>query len=341
MSQRRLRGRDEPIVDPDVPIIDAHHHLFDRPALCYMAEDYLADIGAGHRIVASVYVETQAFARPDGEELYRPLGEIEFANGVGAMGASGVYGASRICAAIVGYADFRLGDGIAKLLDRALALAPERFRGVRQVTIEDPTETAYRYITHRPASGIMQHAGFRLGFRHLAPRGLAFDASVFHHQLPQIGALAREFPDTTIVLNHLGLAMAMGMPRHARLEVFQQWRDALLELARRPNVLCKIGGLGLPFWGFGFEERDDEIGYRELAEAWRPYVETGIEAFGVNRCIMESNYPPDARSCGFVPLWNALKHIVRAASPEERAALFYGTAASVYRMNLPGLGQRA
>jgi len=337
MSEKRQQGRDEPIVDPDLPIIDAHHHLFDRPALRYMFEDYLADVNAGHRIVASIYVETQAFARSDGDALYRPLGEIEFANGIGAIGASGVYGDCRFCAGIVGHADLRQGDQVATLLDRALALAPERFRGVRQVTIEDPTEASYRYITHRPAGGIMQHAGFRAGFRHLAPRGLTFDTSVFHHQLPQITELAGDFADTTIVLNHLGIAMAMGMPQHARLEVFQHWRHAILELARRPNAVCKIGGLGLPFWGFGFEERADAVGYLELAEAWRPYVETVIDAFGANRCIMESNYPPDARSCGYVPLWNALKHIARAAPPEEKAALFHRTAARVYRINVPEL----
>ena len=160
---------------------------------------------------------------------------------------------------------------------------------------------------------------------------------VFHPQLPEIAELASHFPETTIVLNHLGIAMAMGTEEQGRAEVFRQWRDALFELARCPNVFCKIGGLGMPFWGFGFENRSGPVGYLELSSAWRPYVETGIEAFGVERCMMESNYPPDARSCGYVPLWNALKHIVRNASPEDKGALFYGTAAQVYRISLPAL----
>jgi L-fuconolactonase len=330
-----LAGRDEPILDPDLAIIDAHHHLFDRPALRYMLDEYLADVRAGHRIVASVYVETLAFARPDGPEVLRPLGEIEFADGIGAITASGLHRDCRVCAGIVAYADLRLGDAVAELLDRALELAPERFRGVRQITLDDPSEAAYRYITNRPPRGVMQSPGFRPGFRHLGPRGLSFDAAVFHHQLPEVADLADAFPDTTIVLDHMGQAMGMETDEQGGAQVFCKWRESLRDLARRPNVVCKIGGLGLPFWGFGFESRDDPVGYLELADAWKPYVETAIEAFGTDRSMMESNFPPDARSCGFVPLWNALKHIVRDCTADEKAALFHRTAVRVYRLDLP------
>ena len=127
--------------------------------------------------------------------------------------------------------------------------------------------------------------------------------------------------------------MAMDMDEDARAKVLRTYRDLMFDLARRPNVHCKVGGLGMPFWGFRFEERQDPIGYEELATAWRPYVETAIEAFGADRCMMESNYPMDGRSGGFVPIWNALKHIVRAASPDEKDALFHGTAARVYRIS--------
>jgi L-fuconolactonase len=335
--QRRtdVEGRDEIIVDPNLPIIDAHHHLFDRPGLRYLLEEYLADTSAGHNIIASVYVETLAFARTDGPEVLRPLGEVEFATGVAAMSASGVYGSCRVGAAMVGYADLRAGDSVAQLLDCALQIAPERFRGIRQISMQHPSEAPYRYITHRPPAGILQSPGFRLAFRHLAPRGLSFDAAVFHHQLPAIADLADAFPDTTIVLNHLGMAMAMDMNEQERAAVFRDWRDLVLELAHRPNVMCKIGGLGLPFWGFGFETRAEAVGYLDLVSAWRPYVMTAIEAFGPHRCMMESNFPPDRRSCGFVPLWNALKRIAESFSDTEKAALFHGTAARVYRLHLP------
>jgi len=328
-------GRGEPILEAGLPIIDAHHHLFNRPALRYMFDDYLADVHSGHSIIASVYVETHAMARVDGPEMLRPLGEIEFANGVGAMASSGLYGACRVCAAIVGYADLRYGDAIGDYLDQALLLAPDRLRGIRQVTIDDSSEAAYQFISVRPPRGILQHPNFRKGFRQLAPRKLSFDAAVFHHQLPEIVALADAFPDTAIILNHAGHTMCLGLNNSEREQIFGVWGRHMRELALRPNVVCKIGGLGLPFWGFGLERRPDTIGYLELARLWKPYVETVIEAFGAPRCMMESDYPPDSRSCGFVPLWNALKYIVHSASTAEKAALFHGTAARIYRIELP------
>jgi predicted TIM-barrel fold metal-dependent hydrolase len=171
-GRQLLVGRDEPIIDPEIRIIDAHMHLFDRPALGdrpprrYMLDEYLADARAGHCIIASVYVEIMAFARKDGPEVLRPLGEVEFANGVGAVAASGIYGDRRACAAIVGCADLRLGDQVAELLDRAMEIAPARFRGIRQCTNFDTTEAPYRFITNRPPRGVMQSRGFRPAFRH-------------------------------------------------------------------------------------------------------------------------------------------------------------------------------
>lgn len=262
-------GRDEPILEPHLPIIDAHHHLFDRPGLRYMIDDYLADTRAGHRVVASVYVETLTFARTDGPEVLRPLGEIEFANGIGAMCDSGRYGC-RACAAIVGHADLRLGDRVAELLDRAMESAPDRFRGVRQVTIEDPSEAPYRFIPTRPPGGVMKSPGFRPAFAHLAKRGLSFDAAVFHHQLPEVIELADAFPETTIVLNHCGHAIAMELDEAARQQVFREYRRLMIEAGRRQNIHCKVGGLGMPFWGFRFEERKNPIGYRELAGGLAP-----------------------------------------------------------------------
>ena len=332
---KRFEGRDEPILDPDLPIVDSQHHLVLRPVLRYLYDEYLDDAQAGHRIVGSVYVESLAMARPDGATLMRPLGEVEFANGVGAMAASGVFGACRVNAGIVGHADLREGERVAELLERCLAAAPERFRGVRQVTIEHPTELPFQFISNRPPVGAMQDAGFARGFSQLARLGLSFDAAVFHHQLDELGRLAARFPDTTIVLNHAGSIMAMEVGEAERAEVFQGWRRAMRELARHDNMVVKIGGFGLPFWNFGFIEREDPIGYLELAEAWKPYIETTIEAFGARRCMMESNYPWDGRSCGFVPLWNALKHVTRDCSASDRAALFNGTAMRVYRLDIP------
>lgn len=331
---KRLEGRTEPIIDADVSVIDAHHHLFNRPNLRYLLEDFLEDAGAGHRIIGSVYIETQAMARLQGPQHLRAIGEIEFANGMGAMSSSGLYGACRVCAAIVGYAEISSGDSVAELLDHAMSAAPDRFRGVRQMTFSHPSPELSRMLSVRYAPGIIASESFRQGFRHVASRGLTFDATVFHNQLPEVAALAADFPDTTIVLNHIGMAMGLGRDSAGRQEVFNEWRAQLRELARHSNVACKIGGLGMPFWGFGFEKRPDPIGYLELADAWRPYVETAIDAFGTSRCLMESNFPLEGVSCGYVPLWNALKHTVRGCSAAEKASLFHDVAARVYRIDL-------
>jgi predicted TIM-barrel fold metal-dependent hydrolase len=320
------------ILEPGIPIVDSHHHLFHRPARRYLLDEYLADAATGHNIVATIYVETQAMARISGPELLRPLGEIEFANGVGAISASGIYGSTRACAGIVGYADLSMGAKIGELLDRAISAAPDRFRGVRQILIDHPTEAPYRFMTHRPPRGIIDQPGFRCGLQQLAPRGLSYDTAVMHHQLPRISSLADDFPDTTFVIEHLGVAIAMNEDGHQPSDMFGSWRANLIDLALRPNVVCKIGGLGMRFWGFGFDEKPDRPSYIELAEVWGPYVETAIELFGPDRCMMESNFPVDSRSCDFASLWNAMKLIVKNYSSAEKLALFSGTANRVYRL---------
>jgi L-fuconolactonase len=251
---------------------------------------------------------------------------------MGAMAASGFFGPCRVAAAIVGHADLTLGARVGELLDGALAAAPERFRGVRQITMDHPDPRVFAHLATLPPQGIMAHPGFREGLRALAPRGLTFDAAILDRQMPDLAALADMHPDLLIVLNHMGIAVCLG-PR-PRDEVFRDWRAGLLELARRPNVLCKIGGLGNAYWGFGFDNRSGGACSAELAKAWRPWVETAVMAFGAGRCMMESNYPPDGRSCGFVPLWNALKLSVSGCSKEEKAALFHGTAARTYRITM-------
>ena len=331
MYQQLHRGRDEPILEPELPIIDAQHHLFVRPGIHYLLEDYLADATAGHHIVASVYVEAGAFTRPDGPDLLRPLGEVEFANGAAAMAASGVLGEPKAAAAIVAHADLRHGDATAGFFDQALQRAPERLRGIRQGANHHPSLNLHQRTPSQPPPGLLADTDFRAGFRHLAPRGLSFDAAVFHHQLPEVAGLADAFPGTPIILNHCGLALATDTDTN--VDIFRQWRAALREVARRANVTCKISGLGLPYWGFGYDTRTDTIGYQELAAAWTPYVETAIDIFGADRCMMASDYPADSHSAGFVPLWNALKHITASTSAEEKTALFFATAQRVYRIS--------
>lgn len=335
MHTKRLEGRDEPILEPELPILDSHIHLFDLPNNRYMLEDYLADAQAGHKIIGSIYCETQAFSYRDGPEHMRPLGEVEFANGVAAMAASGVYGDVKVNHGIVGHANLTLGSIVGELLDRCMETAPERYRGIRHVAVEPPDDRAYKYImTFRPPRGVLETPGFPLGLKELQKRGLIFDAAVWHPTIPRLIELIDQFPDLTFVFNHMGCAVGVDMSEDEKRTLFKTWSHNIQEIAIRPNVYCKTGGLGMPFWGFGFEERTDFVGSKELAEAWRPFFETAVEAFGAERCMMESNFPPDGRSSGFVPTWNAYKILTRNASDDEKAALYHGTAARVYRLEI-------
>ena len=332
IGRQPASGPVKPILEPDLPIIDALHHLYARPGQHYLLDEYLADARAGHRIVGSVYMQAGAFLRPDGPPELRGLGEIEFANGIGAMMASGDLGDIRVCAGIVGHVDLRHGDAVGRFLDEAMARAPQRFRGIRQGAIHSDAPAIVSAMPQQPPAGLLGDERFRLGFAHLARRGLTFDTAVFHHQLGDLADLADAFPGVTMILNHCGLALGLGRAKAERGTVFKEWRTALKAVAQRPNVLCKIGGFGLPFWNFGFEARETPASHEDLAEVWEPYVQTAIDAFGCKRCMMTSNYPPDGASAGFVPLWNALKHCVSGASRQEKEALFHDTAATTYRI---------
>ena len=324
----------QPLVfDADRPIIDSHHHLFVRPALRYLVDEYHTDVTAGHRIIASVYMEAGAFLRPDGPEGLRPLGEIEFANGVGAMAQAGYFGDTRVCAGIVGTADLRQSPVVvADLLDRCLAAAPERFRGIRQIALDHPSPSAFRYMSKRPPQGILRDPNFLVGLSQLARRGLSFDLAIYHEQFLDAARLLDLFPDMTFILNHMGIVMGLDSSQDDRRILRQQWAAGLRDLATRQNVFCKIGGLGMPVWGFDQAPRTDEDVENWLVEQWQPYVHAALEAFGADRCMFESNFPIDRAACSYRTLWNVFKRLVSSAQEHERDAVCHGTAARVYKL---------
>jgi len=328
------RWGEEPL-DPDLPIIDAHHHLWDRPRWRYLFDEYLDDITqSGHKITASVFMQCQAMYRANGPEPLRVVGETEFVNGIAAMSASGRYGEARICAGIVGHADLRQGEAVAAVLEAHIAAGGGRFRGIRHITTWDADSTLMNPLSAGPP-GVLGDPSFRAGFSRLAPLGLVFDAWLCRPQVPELTDLARACPQTTIVLDHLGGIIGIGAYRDGREEVFARWSCAIRDLARCDNVYVKLGGLGMRINGFGFESGETPPSSEHLASAWRPYVETAIEAFGAHRCMFESNFPVDKGSYGYGPLWNAFKRLARNAGEDERAMLFSGTAARVYALPRP------
>jgi predicted TIM-barrel fold metal-dependent hydrolase len=324
----------EPILEPELPIIDPHHHMWDRNGNRYLIHEFLADANTGHNIRASVFVECGSFYRKGASALMAPLGEVEFANGIAAMAASGSYGDVQVCAGIVGTADISVGAEVAQVLDAQIAASGGRFRGIRVSTKWDPDEelNTTRYIV---PPGVMKDADFRKGFATLGPRKLSFDAMIYHPQLLELADLARAFPDTTIVLNHIGGLVAHTRTYLARKdEATAHWRASMKELAKCPNVCVKLGGLGMPYLGLGFEKRAVPASSEELAKAWGPLFEACIEAFSPGRCMFESNYPPDRESVDYPVLWNTCKRIAARYSADEKRALFFGTAAKAYRLDV-------
>jgi predicted TIM-barrel fold metal-dependent hydrolase len=327
-----LDRRREEIIEPDLPIVDPHHHLVERPETGrYLLPELLADTSDGHYITATVYLEWLSMYRAQGPVELRPVGEVEFANGVAAMAASGTYGRTQICAGIVGYADLTLGAPVEKVLQAMIQAGGGRFRGIRFITASHPEQAAWGSAVIRP-EGLLMNPKLREGFARLAPLGLSFDAWMYHTQLSELVDLARAFPGTQIVLDHVGGAIGLGPYAGKRDEVFVAWSRQIHELATCPNVHIKLGGLGMRMFGFTHHLGELPPSSEELAAAWRPYIETCIAAFGPERAMFESNFPVDKGSCSHSVLWNAFKRIAAGCSAAERAALFAGTATKLYRL---------
>jgi predicted TIM-barrel fold metal-dependent hydrolase len=332
-----LARRPEPALDPELPIIDPHHHIWDRPGWRYLLDDLLADLHPGdatqHNIVATVFVQCRAMHRAGGPEAFRPVGETEFANGIAAMVASGIYGTTKICAGIVSHVDLRLGAEAKPVLEAHIRAGGGRFRGIRHIAAWD-ADPLFNNPGYAPPPDLFDLPEFRAGMAELAALDLSFEAWLYHPQLPQLIALARACPANRIVLNHVGAPLGIGRFAMTREAVFQDWSALIRELATCPNVCVKLGGLGMRINGFGFETGAEPPTSAALAAAWKPYVATVIEAFGAERCMFESNFPVDKGSYAYGVGWNAFKLLAAGATPAERTALFSGTAARFYKLDI-------
>jgi L-fuconolactonase len=326
-----LAQRHEEVLEPALPIIDPHHHLWDHSGERYLFEDLRADTASGHDIRATVFVQCGAMYRATGPEAERPLGETEFVNGAAAMSASGGYGPARLCDGIIGLVDLTLGEQVAPLLEKHRAIAGARFKGVRNRTAWHASPDVRANLT-MPPPGPLGLPAFAAGARVLGQLGLTLDVWAYHTQLPQVIALADAAPETTIILDHVGGPLGVGPYAGKRAEVFPEWRREIEALAKRPNVMVKLGGLAMQVGGFDFHEAPEPPSSATLAEAWRPYIETCIAAFGPTRGMFESNFPVDKGMCSYAVLWNAFKRLASGAGAAEKAALFHDTAARVYRL---------
>lgn len=328
----------EPVLEPELPIIDCHHHLWDRPeGQRYLFLDLLADMEAGHDVRATVYVQAKTMYRPDLPAEMQPLGEVEFANGIAAQAASGLYGNRYACAGIVAFADLMLGDRIVPVLEALERAGGGRLRGIRNQTArhEHPEITSNPIP---PDAGMLVDPRFVEGVRRLPQHGLTLDVWAYHTQLGEFTQLAEACPETTIVLDHCGGPLGSGPYRGKRDEVFAEWSKAMSEIAKQPNVKLKLGGLAMRVNGFDFHEAEKPPGSIEMVSAWSPYILHCIDLFGPDRCMFQSNFPVDKGMVGYVPLWNAYKRMTGDFTADERQAMFHRTAATIYRLDRDLLG---
>jgi len=318
----------EAVIDPDLPICDPHHHLWEFPDNRYLLDEFLGDV-AGHRIERTVFVECEQKYRQTGPVELRPVGETEFVHQITAALHEDA-ARTKVAAGIVGFADMTLGPAVQDVLEAHMN-ASARFRGIRHATAWDASERIRNAHTD-PPEGLLRQPTFRQGIERLRDLGLSFDAWLFHPQIPDVIDLARAFPDLTIVLNHAGGPLGIGPYAGKREEVFAVWRRNMIDLAPCENVVLKLGGLSMTMSGFGWHKREFPPGSSELAAAMRPYFETCVEYFGTGRCMFESNFPVEQASCSYTILWNAFKTLAQHCSSAERSELFHDVAARIYKL---------
>jgi predicted TIM-barrel fold metal-dependent hydrolase len=326
------KGVDGAVIEPDLPIVDPHHHLGYQYGGRFLVEEFAADVAAsGHNVRTSVYIECSVMYRRGGPEAIRPAGEVEFAAGQAAMSESGDFGGARICAGIVGAAELRLGDAVDDVLEAMEALGGGRFRGLRGTANWDADPSVNTGSRPFAPKGLLLDPAFRKGFARLAARGLTYDAWQYYTQLGELCGLADAFPDAAIVVDHCGGLLGIGP--YDRQRDFAAWKALIAETAKRPNVHMKLGGLAGRRCGFAFETRATPASAAELADLWRPYIETCIELFGPARCMFESNVQPDYHAGDYRTLWNSFKLIASGCSAAEKTALFSDTARRFYRID--------
>jgi L-fuconolactonase len=333
--------KEEPI-EPDLPICDPHHHLWDypddfpesrvptfaRPVRHYTLRDLMDDIN-GNNITQTVFIECSSQYRKEGPPEMCRIGETEFVNGIAAQAASGQYGKTFVAAGIIGSADLTLGYGVSPVLEAHLAAARNRFKGIRFITTWDASPDVASRVKDPK---LMADPEFRRGFSRLGRYNLSFESWLYHTQLTDLAGLAKAFPDTIIVLNHIGGPLGIGPYAGKQQEVFEVWKKGIAALSSCPNVVVKLGGLGMPMMGFHWNEQPVPPGSAEIAKKSAPYFDYCIEKFGTGRCMFESNFPVDRVSFSYTVIWNAFKRYSKGFSPSERAALFHDNAVRVYRL---------
>lgn len=329
-----LEQVEEEVLDPEIVIVDSHHHLWEQSGVPYLLHEILGDTQSGHRVAATVFVQANYGYRTFGPAHLAPVGETEK---VATMrkAARQLGSPTDIAAAVVAYADLMLGDAVDEVLVAHAEAAEGALRGIRHSVSRD--ENFPDGIVLRPApAGMLADTQYRTGLGRLRDHDLVYEAMLYHQQIPELAGMAKALPDLKIVLDHIGCVLGIGPYQGRERETFLGWRRDMEVLSQCPNVNVKIGGFGMIICGARWHERSMPPSSSELAEAWRPYVETCIDLFGVERCMFESNFPVDKAMYSYRTLWNSFKRLTASMGHAERAALFAGTAVKTY--DIPSVG---
>ena len=335
-QQEWLAQISEEIIDPEQRIIDPHHHLWPGASIDssdnfnqYLLEDLWADTSSGHNVTNTIFIDCSQCYWDSTDQALNPVGETEFVKKI--ADESKVDSKQATISGIVGHVDMLLGFEAERVLEKHLEIGQELFKGIRHAGGWDPHPDV-RNSHHNACEGLYLLPNFLDGLQTLAKLGYVFEAWQYHHQIPQITELAKQFPDLVIILNHFSGPLGIGPYENKQVEIFSQWQKDLKELSQHENVFAKLGGLAMPVNGFGFHTQDKPPTSDEFILKQKAYYETALEYFTPARCMFESNFPVDKASISYPILWNAFKKLAANYSASERDQLFYKTASKVYRI---------
>ena len=325
----------EDTLEPEIPICDPHHHFWverSEPVdyQQYLLPELAADVNSGHNVKSTVFIEVRCEYRADGPDEMKPVGEVEYIQTIADASAAGAHGPTKAAAAIIGHADLKLGEGVRPVLEAMKSASLDRFRGIRHSVGWDESPE----LANRDIKGALGTDGYRAGAQVLSDMGLILENSLYFHQAGELVEFARALPDLKIVLNHIGGLVRVGPYANRDEEVLPAWRKGIEEMAKCPNIVLKLGGVGQTRFAYGWDVLEKPIGSEDLARQLRPLMEYCIDQFGPDRCMFESNYPVDKISYSYNVLWNAFKRLSSSYTAVDRASMFHDTAARVYNINV-------
>jgi L-fuconolactonase len=327
-QEMSMNTQADTVLDHNLEICDAHHHIWDFPTGKYLADELLGDLLSGHNVTSSIYVECGYGYDQTLQPHLAPVGETKLVDQFADDVLIRTNGRIHACKAIVGYADLSQGNRVKEVLEAHLEQS-RRFVGIRHATGWD-SDAKIRNAHTFPSERLMLTPNFVDGIRSLADMGLTFDAWLYHPQIKELVALSKKVPNQKMILDHVGGVLGIASYRGKKEEIFEQWKTDISLAAQQENIFVKLGGLAMSICGMGFNKRAIPVTAEELMRVTAPYYLHVIEKFGVDRCMFESNFPVDKVGVSYRTLWNSFKYLTQNFSNCEKNALFKHTAERIY-----------